>query len=121
MLSHSFLQSLQTNMPSLRSLKLQGAHYSSIPSSVPVKHVHELSIDVQAQSEVSLLIGVLSNFLCLHRLHIHSQYRRRYLVLNGSACQQSIERYLPQLNQLTIDFNPGANEELLSIFYKGDF
>ena len=119
--SHNLLQSLQTNMPSLRSLKFQVAYYTLIPSPVPVKHVHELSINIHASSDTRLLIGVLSNFPCLRRLHIQSEYRPRYIILNGAICQQLIERYLPQLKQLTIDFNPSADEEILSTFYKSEF
>ena len=119
--SHDLLQSLQMSMPSLRSLKFQGAYYTLIPSSVTVKHVHELSINAHDQTDISVLVGVLSNFPSLRRLCIDTQYDRRYLVLNGAICQQLIERYLPQLKQLTIDFNPGADQEILSSFYKGDF
>lgn len=119
--SHNLLQSLQTNMPKLRSLKFQGAYYSLVPSSVIVEHIHELDINVYAQTNITVLVGVLSNFPSLRRLHILSQYHRRYANFNGSFCQQLIERYLPHLKQLTVDFNPGANEEILSTFYKGDF
>ena len=119
--SHNLLRSMQMTMPSLRSLRFQGAHYSLTPSSMVVQHVHELSISAQAQRDISFLISTLSNFPSLRRLHIDSEYDRRYPILNGPIFQQLIEKYLPHLKQLTIDFNPGVDKEVLSTFRKGEF
>ena len=117
--STDLLQFLCQNTPNLRSLKFLGMFHPITWPSMVVKHVRELHINNLKKS--SCLEGVLSNFPSLRRLHIDCEDQQRYTVFNGSLYQQLIERYCPDFKQLTIDFNPDADPELLSTFCQGDF
>lgn len=117
--STNLLEFLRDHTPNFRSLKFVGNICSIQSSSMIVKHVYELHID--SQSDSSRLEGILSNFPSIRRLHIESQNNRQHPVLNGSVYQRLIERYCPDLKQLTIHFTPAANEDVLSTFNKNDF
>ena len=117
--SHEFLQSIQTCMPNLRSLKFKVYFTASIVLPMTVEKVHELDINIYR--ELSHLERILPNFPSLRRLRIVCQYQQRLLPVIGPLCQRLIDQYLPHLKQLTIDFEPSAEEKLLSILCNSDF
>jgi hypothetical protein len=60
-------------------------------------------------------------FPCLRRLHTDWENSQRSQVINGTQWQELIEKYLPHLKQLTIDFDEGTDAEIVKTFYTGDF
>ena len=109
--STDLLEFLRNRTPNLRSLKFAGKCCLIQPSSMIVGHVYELHIDNQIDS--SRLEGILSNFPSLRRLHIQSQNNRQPTAsLNSSICQQLIEQYCPNVNQLTILLNSPAYDSI---------
>lgn len=117
--SIDLLHFLHANTPNLRSLKFLGIFHPITWSSILINHLHELHINHQNKS--SHLEGILSNFPSLRRLHIEWKYHERYMMFNGSLCQQLIERYCLDIKQLTIDFDSGVDPTILSTFHQGDF
>jgi hypothetical protein len=115
------LQFFQDNTPNLRSLKFIGYFPMVSPLSKSIKHIHELHTTNPNPHSFNIMDNLLSNFPCLHRLHIDWEYNRRNPVFNGSQWQQLIEKHLPHLKQLTIDFSEGIDEDILKTFYTGEF
>lgn len=117
--STNLLEFLQNNTPNLRSLKFIGLFEGLVPSSNIVTHIHELHIT--NPNDLLAIHGVLSNFPSLRRLHMSWSFNSRVPVMNGTQWQSLIQRYLPQLKQLTIHFNEGINQDILQTFYTGEF
>jgi hypothetical protein len=116
----NFFQFLQDRAPNLRSLKFLGyVSGNPVPSQFVIKHVHELHI--QYPEALRSLAILLSMFPCLRRLRIEWVNSQRSQVVDGTQWQELIEKYLPQLKQLTIDFDEGTDAEIVKTFYTGDF
>ena len=115
----NMVEFLQNKTPNLRSVKLNTIFHPVLPSSSIFNHLQELHMNVR-DDPISLK-DILSRSPSLRRLCLHCQCRGRNPVIDGTQCQKLIEQYLPHLKQLTIHFNPAADEDFLETFYKNEY
>ncbi|UJR20530.1 hypothetical protein I4U23_023657 [Adineta vaga] len=118
--SEDFVKFLHHSTPNLRSLQVSFySNYNYAPPKIFLEQIRELDINCSSASIHNE--AFLINFPALHRLRVICSTSDPRSVCNGEQWAKLIEKYVPHLKQLTLDYDLGADSELVESFTVGDF